>query len=829
MTFIQKVINADSGDADHVGGNSWDTLDDFFDDVATGLTANVNSTFNVRSNKLRLWNPAKTFTYQFNTSAIVADRIITYPLLTANDEPLFKTFAATVLNKTVETDNNTIKDSTTNAAGDLLKGNATKYVRFARGTALQVLRVNSGGTDLEWAAPSGGGDVFLGATNDFGDFDNSFKDNRLRIWNPADTFRTTIVNSAIAANRNLTIPLLTADDTFAVVGMNNSFSEKQTITKDQATLFTLYRTNSTNGSQVHHEFNLRDSANNETIYGRITGEIIDNTDTSEDGTIRFYQQIGGTLTQVAFFGTTGTWACGGPNRRVLIDETGLTAQRSITFQDVASKQAALAFANIFTEPQTISKSQALQLTAYRPANTVGNLTSIAFDGQDSAANQQNYVTISGRIGVNTNGAETGAFLVDIMKAGSLTNLLWMDLNGLQISQTGSNYVVITNTGLTADRTLTFKDATYRVAAENIANSFAQTQTFQDPIDMQDRIMISGKVSPSQITADQNNYAPSSWNVVGIVRLDANNSMPQITGWGDASQADGWTVRLRNVGSNTILLKDAFTNKAASSTAANRFDFGGYDYPLFPKNEIALEYDGTLARWITIDPHPFIIPSPLLGYYYVTDFNVLVSTDGLVSTAASGGSNSSGVVAATAGHTGNVRMTLGTSATGSGSLFGSSQAILLANNWYWRYDIIVKFNNLSDGTNTYTIRFGWIDSTTAESTDGVFFRYTHSVNSGKWVLVARSNSTETAVNATNTAVAASQFYRLTIIVNPAGNSAEFFQDGTYLGEVTTNIPTGAGRVCSFGTMFLKSAGTTNNDLCEVDLIDCLGYTNTPRSV
>src|SRR5262245_47197209 len=55
---------------------------------------------------------------------------------------------------------NTLRD-TTNAAGDLLVSNGTKYVKLARGTANQVLSVNAGGTDLTWATGGGGG----GATN----------------------------------------------------------------------------------------------------------------------------------------------------------------------------------------------------------------------------------------------------------------------------------------------------------------------------------------------------------------------------------------------------------------------------------------------------------------------------------------------------------------------------------------------------------------------------------------------------------------------------------------------------------------------------------------
>src|SRR5690242_16164637 len=60
--------------------------------------------------------------------------------------------ASTLTNKTIETDNNTLKHSTTNTAGDVLKNSGTKFDRLARGTALQVLQVNSGATDVAWAS-----------------------------------------------------------------------------------------------------------------------------------------------------------------------------------------------------------------------------------------------------------------------------------------------------------------------------------------------------------------------------------------------------------------------------------------------------------------------------------------------------------------------------------------------------------------------------------------------------------------------------------------------------------------------------------------------------
>jgi hypothetical protein len=60
---------------------------------------------------------------------------------------------------TFNVNEHTFKDSTTNAAGDLLKGNGTKFVRLARGSANQVLGVNAGGTDLAWTSAPGGGEA----------------------------------------------------------------------------------------------------------------------------------------------------------------------------------------------------------------------------------------------------------------------------------------------------------------------------------------------------------------------------------------------------------------------------------------------------------------------------------------------------------------------------------------------------------------------------------------------------------------------------------------------------------------------------------------------
>jgi hypothetical protein len=77
--------------------------------------------------------------------------------------------------------------------------------------------------------------VLTTRTNSFGDFNQVFKDNRLLINNPADTFAYTIIGAAIAANRNLTLPLLTGNDTAVAEAFAQTLTNK-TIDADSNTI-----------------------------------------------------------------------------------------------------------------------------------------------------------------------------------------------------------------------------------------------------------------------------------------------------------------------------------------------------------------------------------------------------------------------------------------------------------------------------------------------------------------------------------------------------------------------------------------------------------------
>lgn len=102
------------------------------------------------------------------------------------------------------------------ATGDIFRRNSSGYLsRLAMGSALQVLRVNAGGTDIEWAAPSGGGDMLLGTSQTI-TAGKIFNHGTFSVRNPANTFNYNFLGSAIAADRDVTIPLLSSNDTFVL-------------------------------------------------------------------------------------------------------------------------------------------------------------------------------------------------------------------------------------------------------------------------------------------------------------------------------------------------------------------------------------------------------------------------------------------------------------------------------------------------------------------------------------------------------------------------------------------------------------------------------------
>lgn len=203
------------------------------------------------SGKLVMWDLNKDHVIDFLVPNYSEDKTINLPsTLGSTDELVFEDAGATLTTKTISIDLNIINHSTTNAAGDILKGNGSFLQRLPRGSANQVLAVNSGGTDIAWVT-SATGDVLTTASNTYGDFDQIFRSGRLDIRNPANTFSYSLTGSAIVANRAVTLPLLTADDTAVTEAFIQTITNKtinatnNTITDTSTAVGDLFKSNGT--------------------------------------------------------------------------------------------------------------------------------------------------------------------------------------------------------------------------------------------------------------------------------------------------------------------------------------------------------------------------------------------------------------------------------------------------------------------------------------------------------------------------------------------------------------------------------------------------------
>jgi len=96
------------------------------------------------------------------------------------------------------------------------------------------------------------------------------------------------------------------------------------------------------------------------------------------------------------------------------------------------------------------------------------------------------------------------------------------------------------------------------------------------------------ISPAQITANTNDWAPTGLAAASVIRLstDASRTVTGLTGG-----AAGRYVLLSNIGSFPLVL----AAESASSTAANRFSSPA-DFTLAAGQTAALLYDGTSSRW-----------------------------------------------------------------------------------------------------------------------------------------------------------------------------------------------------------------------------------------
>jgi hypothetical protein len=203
------------------------------------------------------------------------------------------------------------------------------------------------------------------------------------------------------------------------------------------------------------------------------------------------------------------------------------------------------------------------------------------------------------------------------------------------------------------------------------------------------------------------------------------------------------------------------------------------------------------------------------------------TDGFVWGAQSGSGGSIGDQASEASHPGINRLSTG--ATSASGFYGldnasSNNAVYLLNDGTLYWEWCIRIPTLSDATNRFIVHVGCASANASVSTEMFSIRYSDNVNSGKFLGVCRSASSETTVD-TGITVVANTWYRVGALMNANATSAQFYVDGVATGAaITTNIPTTTARL---GGGIYKTVGAAAARTMDVDYTYYLKTFTTAR--
>lgn len=117
----------------------------------------------------------------------------------------------------------------------------------------------------------------------------------------------------------------------------------------------------------------------------------------------------------------------------------------------------------------------------------------------------------------------------------------------------------------------------------------------------------GVISPSSLSGDQNNYAPTGIGTASTLRLTSSLAVT-ITGLagaaGPTAPTSGRKIKIINIGSFSI----TFAANSSSSTAANRFGIPA-SFVLYAGQSCEWLYDATSSLWRLIGSYQFVNTSP----------------------------------------------------------------------------------------------------------------------------------------------------------------------------------------------------------------------------
>lgn len=228
---------------------------------------------------------------------------------------------------------------------------------------------------------------------------------------------------------------------------------------------------------------------------------------------------------------------------------------------------------------------------------------------------------------------------------------------------------------------------------------------------------------------------------------------------------------------------------ASSVTVNMFSsgFNGWFYKIDNNWQTSLFNDFTTHTGSTSD---------------FGEFETLVNGSGAAATVTGGWPIDSAL--------GEIELETGTTSTGRAAVIGQGTTGFFAWGGLGSHDpngpgYVIKISSrfkldeLSTGTQRYTIRSGLGLSVTGDSSEGIYFRYSDNVNSGMWEAVTRNSSDETAISTGVAATTGYHTYDITINMSYVG----YFYTVDYSIDGIT--------VASIGTTTVDSTRPSNSDL------------------
>lgn len=287
------------------------------------------------------------------------------------------------------------------------------------------------------------------------------------------------------------------------------------------------------------------------------------------------------------------------------------------------------------------------------------------------------------------------------------------------------------------------------------------------------------IAPTQITSNQNNYNPTGLSTAGAMTIFADSSFRQITGIAAPSTAKRLTVI--NSGNNSIL----FPRESASSSAANRIRMSR-DFVLLPGKTAIFFYDTSATKWRILSVGDSY--SDLSHLWFDTQLTAPVTSVGdhhwqYLS------DGSDYVIAPTAGRWSGHDLDTGTTTSGIGTLktfsplFESSTTAAQGVWAYFRAHIKTP-SAVSDGTDTYLVKAGFVDSVSGGAVNGIYFSYDIATFSTLYA-ITRASGTATSTN-TGTAFGADTVHLLELVYRPDG-TVEFWLNGVSVATHSTNVP------------------------------------------